>query len=126
MRDRDAAKLSRAVMERAERYEDMTLADHRADLRERARLRAVHAELAANCDACIALAAPSNAPEGLASTGNPEFAVPASLLGVPALSLPVFEAGGMPLGLQVIGYFDRDADTFAMANWLMSSLLAAR
>jgi Asp-tRNA(Asn)/Glu-tRNA(Gln) amidotransferase A subunit family amidase len=126
MRDRDAAKLSRAVMERAERYEDMTLADHRDDLRERARLRAVHAELAANCDACIALAAPSNAPEGLASTGSPEFAVPASLLGVPALSLPVFEANGMPLGLQLIGYFDRDAETFAMANWLMSSLLAVR
>ena len=89
-------------------------------------MRAVHAELAANCDACITLAAPSNAPEGLASTGNPEFAVPASLLGVPALSLPLFEVDAMPLGLQLIGYFDRDADAFAIASWLMSSLMAAR
>ncbi|MGC1777388.1 MAG: amidase [Xanthobacteraceae bacterium] len=126
MRDRDAAKLSRTVMERAEKYEDMTLTDHRADLRERARIRAVHADLAANCDACIALAAPGNAPEGLASTGNPEFAVPASLLGVPALSLPVFQVNGMPLGLQVVGFFDRDADAFAVASWLMSSLLPSR
>jgi len=126
MRDRDAAQLSRNVMERAEKYEDLTLADHRADLRERARIRAVHADLAANCDACIALAAPSNAPEGLTSTGNPEFAVPASLLGVPALSLPVFEVNGMPLGLQLIGYFDRDADAFAIGSWLMSSLSPAR
>ena len=63
-------------MERAEKYEDMTLAEHRADLKERARVRAVHAALAANCDACITLAAPGGAPEGLASTGNPEFAVP--------------------------------------------------
>ncbi len=126
MRDRDAAKLSRTVMERAERYEDMTLTDHRADLRERARIRAVHADLAANCDACIALAAPGNAPEGLASTGNPEFAVPASLLGVPALSLPVFQVNGMPLGLQVVGFFDRDADAFAVASWLMSPLLPSR
>jgi Asp-tRNA(Asn)/Glu-tRNA(Gln) amidotransferase A subunit family amidase len=126
LRDRDAAKLSRNVMERARRYEELTLADHRADLKERARVRAVHAELAANCDACITLAAPSNAPEGLGSTGNPEFAVPASLLGVPALSLPVFEVGGMPLGLQVIGFFDRDADAFAIALWLVSTLTPAR
>jgi len=125
MRDRDAAKLSRNVLQRAQKYEDLTLADHRADLKERARLRAVHAELAANCDACIALAAPGNAPEGLASTGNPEFAVPASLLGVPALSLPLFEVNGMPLGLQVIGYFDRDADAFAVASWLVASLRPA-
>ncbi len=122
MRDRDAAKLSRNVMDRARKYEDLTLADHRADLKERARVRAVHGELAANCDACITLAAPSNAPEGLSSTGNPEFAVPASLLGVPALSLPLFEVNGMPLGLQLIGYFDRDADAFAIASWLVSAL----
>jgi Asp-tRNA(Asn)/Glu-tRNA(Gln) amidotransferase A subunit family amidase len=126
MRDRDAAKLSRNVMERAQKYEDLTLADHRADLRERDRLRAVHAALAANCDACITLAAPSNAPEGLSFTGSPEFAVPASLLGVPALSLPLFEVNAMPLGLQLIGFFDRDAEAFTIASWLMSLLMPAR
>ena len=126
MRDRDAAKLSRNVVQRAQKYEDLTLAEHRADLKERARVRAVHAELAANCDACIALAAPSGAPAGLASTGNPEFAVPGSLLGVPTLSLPLFEVGGMPLGLQLIGYFDRDADAFAIAHWLTAWLRQAR
>jgi len=125
MRDRDAAKLSRNVMERAQKYEDLTLAEHRADLKERGRIRAVYAELAANNDACITLAAPSGAPEGLATTGNPEFAVPASLLGVPALSLPMFEVDGMPLGLQVIGYSDCDADAFAIASWLESQLMPA-
>ena len=123
MRDRDAGSLSRNVMARVQKYENLTLADHRADLRERARVRAVHAELARNCVACITLAAPSNAPEGLASTGNPDFAVPASLLGVPALSLPLFEVNAMPLGLQLIGYFDRDAETFAIASWIASALI---
>ena len=85
-------------------------------------MRAVHAELASTCDACIALAAPSGAPEGIGYTGNPEFAVPASLLGVPALSLPLFEVDGMPLGLQLIGYFGRDADAFAIAAWLMQTV----
>ena len=121
MRDRDAAKLSRNIMERAEKYEDLTLDQHRADLKERARIRAVHAELAAMCEACITLAAPGSAPEGLNSTGNPEFGVPSSLLGVPSLSLPLFEGDAMPLGLQVIGYFDRDADAFAIASWLIQA-----
>jgi Asp-tRNA(Asn)/Glu-tRNA(Gln) amidotransferase A subunit family amidase len=119
MRDRDAGKLSRNIMERSEKYEDLTLAQHRADLKERARIRAGHAALAGGCDACITLAAPGPAPEGLSSTGNPEFGVPSSLLGVPALSLPLFEVDGLPLGLQVLGYFDRDADAFAIAAWLM-------
>ena len=119
MRDRDASKLSRNIMERAGNYEDLTLAQHRADLKERARIRAVHAVLAAGCDACITLAAPGPAPQGLSSTGNPEFGVPSSLLGVPAVSLPLFEVDGLPLGLQVLGYFDRDAEAFAIAAWLM-------
>jgi Asp-tRNA(Asn)/Glu-tRNA(Gln) amidotransferase A subunit family amidase len=126
MRDRDAGKLSRAIMERAQKYEGMTLADHRADLMERARVRAVHAELAGVCDACITLAAPGGAPEGLASTGNGELAIPASLLGVPALSLPLFEINGMPLGLQLIGFFGCDAEAFATASWIVSSLALAR
>jgi len=121
MRDRDASKLSRLFVERAEKYESLTLDRHRADLKERARIRAVHAELAAVCDACITLAAPGAAPEGLSSTGNPEFGVPSSLLGVPSLSLPLFEVDAMPLGLQVIGYFDHDADAFAIASWLMQA-----
>jgi Asp-tRNA(Asn)/Glu-tRNA(Gln) amidotransferase A subunit family amidase len=126
MRERDAGALSRSITERANRYEDMTLEDYRASLKERARLRAAHAALASTCDAYIALAAPSHAPEGLGSTGNPEFAVPASLLGLPALSLPLFEVNGMPLGLQLVGYRDRDADAFATAAWLMSALTQAR
>ena len=119
MRDRDATKLSRNIMERAGKYEDLTLAQHRADLKERARIRAVHAALAVGCDACVTLAAPGPAPGGLSSTGNPEFGVPSSLLGVPSLSLPLLEVDGLPLGLQVLGYFDRDAEAFAIAAWLM-------
>src|ERR1700730_9128053 len=121
MRDRDSSKFSRLFVERAEKYESLTLEQHRADLKERARIRAVHAELASVCDACITLAAPGAAPEGLSSTGNPEFGVPSSLLGVPSLSLPLFEVDRLPLGLQVIGYFDRDADAFAIASWLMQA-----
>jgi Asp-tRNA(Asn)/Glu-tRNA(Gln) amidotransferase A subunit family amidase len=121
MADRDVNKMGPITRERVDKYEGLTLAEHRADLKERDRIRAVHAELAAVCDGCLTLAAPGAAPEGLNSTGNPEFGVPSSLLGVPSLSLPLLTDGGMPLGLQVIGFYDRDADAFAIANWLMQA-----
>lgn len=120
MRERDAGKLGPITRQRTEKYDKMTLAEYRADLKQRARIRALYAELAALADACITLAAPGGAPAGLSHTGNPEFAVPASLLGVPALSLPLFEDDGMPLGLQLIGYFDRDAEAFAVAAWIVA------
>jgi Asp-tRNA(Asn)/Glu-tRNA(Gln) amidotransferase A subunit family amidase len=126
MCDRGESKMGPITRERTHKYDGLTLADYRADIKERARIRAVHAALASRVDACITLAAPGGAPEGLASTGNPEFAVPSSLLGVPALSLPLFEDEGMPLGLQLIGYFDRDADAVALAGWLQSWLMQAR
>ncbi len=81
MRDRDINKMGPITRERVDKYEDVTLEQHRADLKERARIRGVYAELAAVGDACITLPAPSTAPEGLGSTGNPEFGVPSSLLG---------------------------------------------
>jgi Asp-tRNA(Asn)/Glu-tRNA(Gln) amidotransferase A subunit family amidase len=46
--------------------------------------------------------------------------VPASLLGTPALSLPVLVAEDLPLGLQVIGFEGKDAEMFAAAGALLS------
>jgi Asp-tRNA(Asn)/Glu-tRNA(Gln) amidotransferase A subunit family amidase len=48
----------------------------------------------------------------------PPNSIPASLLGVPAVSLPIFEVEGLPLGLQVLGFHERDADLFSVAAWL--------
>ena len=59
---------------------------------------------------------PGAAPVGLESTGNAIFTVPTSLLGVPTLALPVLEADGLPLGLQVIGFRDEDGKLFAGAG----------
>ena len=70
------------------------MTSYRADLAERVRVRSLYNNLAAQCDACITLAAPAAAPVGLSSTGNPVFAVPFSLLGVPAISLPMLQEQG--------------------------------
>jgi Asp-tRNA(Asn)/Glu-tRNA(Gln) amidotransferase A subunit family amidase len=36
------------------------------------------------------------------------------MLGIPALSLPVLSAEGLPLGLQIMGFAGQDADLFAI------------
>jgi Asp-tRNA(Asn)/Glu-tRNA(Gln) amidotransferase A subunit family amidase len=72
----------------------------------------------------VTLAATGPALLGLGSTGNPVFAVPGSILGVPTVSLPVLSATGLPLGLQMAGFEGGDASLFAGAAWL-SDLLAA-
>ena len=116
---RDTSLLSKSMLDRWEQSKTMTLADYRGWLKERTSVRALYAELADTCDACVTLAAPGPAPQGLQTTGNPQFAVPSSLLGIPALSLPLFMLNGMPLGLQVLGYANGDANAFAISAWLM-------
>jgi Asp-tRNA(Asn)/Glu-tRNA(Gln) amidotransferase A subunit family amidase len=117
-RNRDAGKLSRAMLARLAQAEAMSADDYRADLNERIRVRALYESLAAQCDACVTLAAPAAAPVGLGSTGDPVFAVPFSLLGVPAISLPLLGEQGLPLGLQVTGFHGKDATTSAIAGWV--------
>jgi Asp-tRNA(Asn)/Glu-tRNA(Gln) amidotransferase A subunit family amidase len=114
-RERDASKVSKVMLTRLAEAEAMTLDDYRADLAQRDQARALYAELAAECDVCVSLSAPAAAPLGLESTGDPNCTVHASLLGIPAISLPVLQDEGLPLGLQVTGFVNRDADTFAAA-----------
>jgi Asp-tRNA(Asn)/Glu-tRNA(Gln) amidotransferase A subunit family amidase len=121
-RERDASKLSCSMLARLEQSERLTLGDYRVALVERARIRGLYAELAGACEACVSLSAPGPAPAGLQSTGSPQFAVPSSLLGVPALSLPLFQVDGMPLGLQVLGFANEDAASVGIAAWLRDQL----
>jgi Asp-tRNA(Asn)/Glu-tRNA(Gln) amidotransferase A subunit family amidase len=118
-RARDPGKLSKAMLDRGRQAEAMTLEDYRRDIADRDRRRAIYHALADEFDACITLSAPGAAPLGLGSTGNPIFAVPGSMLGVPALSLPVLDDGGLPLGLQLLGFAHRDASLFAAAGGVL-------
>jgi Asp-tRNA(Asn)/Glu-tRNA(Gln) amidotransferase A subunit family amidase len=112
-RNRDASKLSRVALERLTEAEAMTLDDYRADLKTREEIRAVYEALKAECDMCVSLAAPAAAPMGLQSTGDPNCTVHVSLLAIPAISLPVMQDEGLPLGLQVTGFLHGDAAVFA-------------
>jgi Asp-tRNA(Asn)/Glu-tRNA(Gln) amidotransferase A subunit family amidase len=111
-------KSSAHMLERLAEAEAMSLEDYRGAIAARARIRGLFAALQADAAGAITLSANGPAPVGLQSTGDPAFAVPGSLLGVPAVSLPVFEIDGLPLGLQALGFEQQDAALISLAAWL--------
>lgn len=62
------------------------------------------------------------APLGLGATGDPIFCTLWTYLGVPAISLPLLEVEGMPVGVQLIGARREDARLLRTARWLVRHL----
>src|SRR5439155_24249278 len=76
-------------------------------------------------DAILTPAALGSAPKGLGSTGDPSFCSLWTLLGMPALSLPLMQgANGLPLGVQLVGRRGFDARLMRTARWLVGRLSA--
>lgn len=98
-------------------------ASHRAALELRGRLQEEFARFVTGHDAIITPPAPGEAPADLTQTGNPTFCTIWTLLGVPAVSIPVgLGLHGLPLGLQVIGASQADDKTLAVAAWCEACL----
>ncbi|MFB3820342.1 MAG: amidase [Candidatus Methylomirabilales bacterium] len=77
-------------------------------------------------DAILTPAAPGPAPKGLESTGDPVFCTLWTLCGMPAVSLPLLQAGsGLPMGVQLVGPRLGDARLLRTARWLTARLEAA-
>lgn len=67
--------------------------------------------------------APGAAPKGLGSTGEPTFNRLWTLLGTPCVNVPgLSDAGGLPLGVQVVARFGRDRFALSAAAWLESAV----
>ncbi len=75
------------------------------------------------CDAIITPASAGPAPQDLGSTGDPAFCTLWTLLGLPALNLPILQsASGMPMGLQIVGMPRDDARLLRTARALLDRL----
>ena len=98
------------------------LARYGADRAEIDRMRETFFAHFADADAFLYPAAPTTAPEGLASTGDPRFIAPWTALGGPIVTLPAGSgANGMPLGVLFAAAPGRDMDLAAMARRMDST-----
>jgi Asp-tRNA(Asn)/Glu-tRNA(Gln) amidotransferase A subunit family amidase len=97
------------------RAHEVTLEDYHAALDWKHAARRRYLETAGTIDGMIGLTAPETAPVGLENIGHPVNCSPASCIGAPAISLPLMQADGLPLGLQIVGFHNRDADMFGYA-----------
>ncbi len=107
---RQHGRIARAREMSAEYYAEL-LAE-KADMKDRAR-RAM-----ADADAILTLSASGPAPVGHSHTGSRAYLLFATFLHLPAFTLPLMQADGMPVGAQLIGHAGKDGELCALANWL--------
>jgi Asp-tRNA(Asn)/Glu-tRNA(Gln) amidotransferase A subunit family amidase len=121
--ERGRDKLSDSLRSQIERGRAVTALDYQVALARIPLLVEGFEEIFARCDAIVTPAAAGPAPKGLASTGDPAFCTLWTLLGMPALSLPLMQAAnGLPLGVQLVGQRYGDARLLRTARWLCARL----
>ena len=87
------------------------------------RARGALGEIFGEVDVLLTFSAPGPAPETLKATGNARFNRLWTLMGVPCVSVPGHEnAAGLPVGVQVIAPFGRDALALAAAHFVERAL----
>ncbi len=87
-------------------------------------------ELFGAADVMVAPSAPGEAPQGLGSTGDPQFNRAWQLLGGPQINVPVPRAlrrsrSDLPLGVQIIGRPNDDVRALQAAHWIEQQLKRA-
>ena len=123
-----ADMLGPSLLRQLESGRTMTLTAFRQLLLERDHARQQLKALAPECDALISLTASGAAPliEALRgtryATGDVSLACVSSWLGAPAVNVPVLQAEGMPLGLQIMGQWHDDAKITGIARWVEHTL----
>lgn len=116
--------LGPSLVRQLESGRQMTLESYRECLLLREHARQRLAALSTGFDACITLSATGVAP--LADeirhtrfpTGDVSFACVSSLLGAPAVTAPILQVNGLPLGVQILGFAHQDHGVASMAHWL--------
>lgn len=117
-------RLSEQLRTQIERGKQVLATDYQRALRQIDPLHESLLELfEQRYDAILTPAAPSAAPKGLASTGDPAFCTLWTLCGMPCISLPLLQSSnGLPIGVQLIGPRGGDAKLLRTARWLAGKL----
>ncbi len=116
-RERYWDKLPPRLLKGIEDGADITQETYRAAHVEREKLRAMHEELAQRTDGFITLSSPGPGPIGM-DQGSAIFNEASSVLGAPAINLPLLAVDAAPLGVQLLGRWQGDERLTAIARWL--------
>jgi Asp-tRNA(Asn)/Glu-tRNA(Gln) amidotransferase A subunit family amidase len=123
--ERGRDKLSESLRTRLARGREVSALDYQMALARIPLLQEGFGEIFGRYDAILTPAAAGTAPKGLASTGDPSFCTLWTLLGMPALSLPLMQGGnGLPLGVQLVGQRHDDSRLLRTARWLAARVAA--
>jgi len=120
--DRAPELISKGLAARIEQGRRIPGVDYCAALASRERSYTTVEEVLVDYGFILTPAAPGPAPKDLGTTGNPAFCAFWTWLGTPAVTLPLLEADGMPMGVQLIGRRGDDGRLLRAARWLARHL----
>lgn len=124
-RDYDKGKdgMSPVLQELIERGRAEKAVDYCRAVERIADYNAVIDKILTDYDVILTPSAPGEAPVGLDATGDPTFCTIWTLLGVPAVTLPILQGpAGMPIGAQLVSGRRDDARLFRNARWMLGQL----
>ena len=120
--DRKWDLLSERVQERVVAGRKLTPEDYAKALEWCISFRVRHAALRERTDGFITLNQIDPAPLGM-PVGDVVYGEASSIHGSPALNLPLLAIDGMPLGIQLLGFYREDYKIVANAHWLVHTAL---
>ena len=120
--DRAPDLVSKDLAARIEAGRRVNGVDYFAALDARDRFYANTGEIFTDYGTILTPAALGPAPKDLSTTGNPVFCGFWTYLGVPAVTLPLLDVDGMPLGVQLVGPRRDDGRLLRSARWLVKHL----
>jgi Asp-tRNA(Asn)/Glu-tRNA(Gln) amidotransferase A subunit family amidase len=125
VQEKAPGKLSERLSDMIERGRDVSAVAYNHAREQQQQLYHVIEAYFERYGALVTPSAAGPAPEGLGSTGNPIFNTLWTFLGMPAVSLPLLEADGLPLGVQLTGLRQDDGRLLRTARWLEGYLAKA-
>ncbi len=115
--DRSPELLSERVLERVEAGRGLKPEDYARALDWCRDFRRQWEAMASRADAFLTLNSIDAAPVGM-PVGNSIYGEASSVLGAPALNLPLLALDDMPLGIQLIGFYRKDRELVGIGRWL--------
>ena len=123
LHDKYPGKVSPNLVERIDKGRALSAPEYILARDRRATLNRSLSEVFQSYDAILTPASPGPAPVTLQNTGNPIFNGLWTYLGLPAITIPVFQdAAGMPFGAQLVGPLHDDGRLLRTAKWFTSTI----